>query len=491
MAAAPEPRVSRASVSRQGALLLSGYAAAQALSFARNALIGHWLSKGDFGIAASIALMLQLLETASDLGADRLIVQAADGDDPALAASAHATLVARGVISALLLYLAAGPIVAFFSIAEARWAFEAAALVPLVKGFQHLDPRRFQRRLQNRAQMIVEAGPQAIALAATLPMLTLAPRYDAVLWLALLQAACALVISHLLAERAYALALDRRHLARLVAFGWPIWLSAFPLIAVYQGDRLIIGRLLGMEDLAQFTTAFMVTMVPGLVAAKVGHALLLPLFAGVAGDHARLVGRFRVASETVALAAAIYLAGFLVAGGGVVALAFGPQYAGLDLLVAWLATMWSLRMIQAVPGMALMAAGETQPFLVAGLLRAAALPVAYLAARDGLGLTGVAAAGVAGELASLVYIALRAERAVAGLGRALAVPMLLLTPAGLLAASAAMALPAGAGLGTELAAAGAVSLVIALLAVIGLRELRQLARGLMSSRPLAPRAARP
>jgi hypothetical protein len=69
--------------------------------------------------------------------------------------------------------------------------------------------------------------------------------------------------------------------------------------------------------------------------------------------------------------------------------------------------------------------------------------------------------------------------------------MLLLTPAGLLAASAAMALPAGAGLGTELAAAGAVSLVIALLAVIGLRELRQLARGLMSSRPLAPRAARP
>ncbi|MEW5964825.1 MAG: oligosaccharide flippase family protein [Pseudomonadota bacterium] len=490
MTAALEPSLSRANVARQGVLLLSGYAAAQILSFARNALIGHWLSKGDFGIAASITLVLQLLETVSDLGADRLIVQAGDGDDPRLVASGHSTLVARGGISALLLYLAAGPIVAFFSIPEARWAFEAAALIPLVKGFQHLDPRRFQRRLLNRAQMIVEAGPQAIALAATLPMLTLAPGYDAVLWLAILQAVSALLISQLLAERAYALALDSGHLARLVAFGWPIWLSAFPLIAVYQGDRFIIGRLLGMEGLAAFTTAFMVTMVPGLVAAKVGHALLLPLFAGVAGDHARLVGRFRVASETVATAAAIYLAGFLVAGGGVVALAFGPQYAGLDLLVAWLATMWSLRMIQAVPGMALMATGETRPFLVAGLLRAAALPAAYLAARDGLGLTGVAAAGVAGELASLVYIALRAERAVAGLGRALAVPTLLLTPAGLLAASAAMALPAGAGLGAELAAAGAVSIIIILMALIGLRQTRQLALGLLSSRPAAPRPIR-
>lgn len=471
-------------------MLFSGFAAAQILSFARNAMIGHWLSRGDFGIAASITLVLQLLETASDLGADRLIVQAGDGDDPRLIASAHSTLVARGVISAILLYLAAGPVVGFLAIPEARWAFEAAALVPLVKGFQHLDARRFQRRLENGPQMLVEAGPQAIALAATLPMLNLTPGYDAVLWLAILQAASALLLSHTLAERSYALAIDRQHLARLVAFGWPIWLSAFPLIAVYQGDRFIIGRLLGMEELAAFTTAFMVTMVPGLVAAKVGHALLLPMLASAAGDPARLVGRYRLASELVATVAAMYLAGFLIAGGGVVALAFGPQYRGLDLLVAWLATMWSLRMIQAVPGMALMAMGETRPFLVAGLLRAAALPAAYLAARDGFGLTGVAVAGVAGELASLVYIALRADRAVAGLGRALALPMLLLTPAGLLAAAAAMALPAAAGLGVEIAAAGAVTIVIALMAVIGLPGMRQLVIRLLSSSGTAPRPIR-
>lgn len=65
-------------IARQGTLLFGGFAAAQVFSFARNAIVAHWLSKGDFGIATAILLLLQLLDTLSDLGADRLIVQARD-----------------------------------------------------------------------------------------------------------------------------------------------------------------------------------------------------------------------------------------------------------------------------------------------------------------------------------------------------------------------------------------------------------------------------
>ena len=94
---AAQNQIPPARVARQGALLFSGFALAQAMSFARNAIVAHWLSKGDFGIAAAILLLLQLLETLSDLGADRLIVQARDGEEPRLIATAHATLVLRGV----------------------------------------------------------------------------------------------------------------------------------------------------------------------------------------------------------------------------------------------------------------------------------------------------------------------------------------------------------------------------------------------------------
>ncbi len=239
-------------LANQGALLFAGFATAQGFSFLRNALIGHGLSKGDFGIAAAITLVLQLVETLSDLGTDRLIVQADDGDDEPFVANAHLANIVRGVLTATLLYVAAGPIAGFFGIPGVRWALEIAALVPLVKGFLHLDCRRAQRRLDNRPQLLIEVLPQAAALAATLPLIMSSGGYAVAVWLSLLQAALMVLLSHALAERPYRLACDTAVLHRFVTFGWPIWLSAFPLIAVYQGDRIVIARLGGMEDLAAY-----------------------------------------------------------------------------------------------------------------------------------------------------------------------------------------------------------------------------------------------
>ena len=159
----------RRQLGRQSALLFSGFAIAQMCSFARNAIIGYALSKGDFGVAATITIALQMLETLSDLGADRLLVQSADGDDPRLMAAAHATLVVRGLFTAILLYLSAAYVVQFFDIPKAQLAFELAALVPLIKSFMHLDSRRQQRALQNRNFVLIEVVPQALSLGATLP----------------------------------------------------------------------------------------------------------------------------------------------------------------------------------------------------------------------------------------------------------------------------------------------------------------------------------
>lgn len=428
-------------VAGQGALLFSGFAIAQGCSFARNAFIGYSLSKGDFGIAATITLALQLLETLTDLGAERLIVQAEDGDNPRFMAAAHATLVGRGLLTALVLYFAAGPLARFFGIEEARWAFEISALVPMFRAFIHLDYRRKQRDLDNNSFLILEIAPQVAVLAMTAPALLVANGYAAVVWLSVAQAALAVLTSHLLAERTYEVSLDTAFLQRLIKFGWPIWLSAFPLIAVYQGDRAIVGKLFGMEALAGYTAAFMITMVPGMIVARVGHALMLPLFAETRSQPVEFIHRLKVMCEATAVVASLYAIFFVVAGGCVLPLAFGTKYAGLGTVVAWLGAMWSLRMLQAVPGMALMAQGDTRPLFTAGMLRAMALVLALMAASNGLGLTGVAAAGLAGEVASLVYVCWRLERTRKGLMKICLIRFAFLLPVLVGAGAAHNALP--------------------------------------------------
>ena len=454
----------------QTGLLFGGFALAQGLSFARNAALGHWLSKGDFGIAAAITLMLQTIETLSDLGADRLIVQAADGTDRRLIGNLHTTLLVRGIVTALLLMLAAGPVAGFFHVPDAAPAFAAIALVPLAKGLLNLDYKRRQRELDNRAYIAMEVMPQLAAAIALVPALHLEPSYRAAVWLGLAQALAMVAASHALAERRYEIAFDRARIGRILAFGWPIWLSAFPLVAVYHGDRALVGRMLGMDVLASYSAAFMLTMVPGLVAAKVGNAVMLPLLAGLRGDARRFVSRHRLMLEITTLAAALYAATFIVCGETLLPAVFGKNYQGLGPVCGWLAAMWAVRMVQAVPGMALLAHGITQPFLGAGLVRATGLAGAFYAAVAGAGLEGVAMAGLAAEIASLLYMSWQAGRAAAGTGKDCALTSLLLLPVGLISSALSDLTPSLAGNLIVMLAWTCVLLPIGILALPELRR---------------------
>lgn len=456
----------------QGALLSLGFGGAQALSFARNALLGYWLSKGDFGIAVTIALALQMLETLSDVGVERLVVQADDADGRLLGAG-HAAMTVRGALTSLLLLAFAGPIARFFEVEFARWAFEMAALVPLIKGFMHLEPRQRQRALDNRTFVIVEVAPQALVLSLTVPVLVIAPGYGVAVWLSVLQAVTAVIVSHLVAGKPYRIIPDRTHLQRILAFGWPIWLSAFPLVAVYQGDRMIVAKAAGMEALAGYTAAFMITMVPGLLAGKVAHALLLPLFAEVSDDGRNFRRRFRLTTEVVTIFAAVFVAGFTLAGGRVLPWAFGPNYYGLGAVVGWLALMWGLRMVQAMPGMALMARGETHPLLIAGCLRASALALSLLVAAQGGGMAAIAACGSIGELASLVYIAWRVGKLQKGLTRGYLLRVAFLLPASLFAGGVALVMPFGSGTVASLATALITGATIASVGLLFMPALRR------------------
>lgn len=475
---------SRRRIAGQGILLFSGFGAAQMLSFIRNALIGHALSKGDFGIAAAITILLQTVETLSDLGSDRLIMQARDGAAPRFLAASHLMIAARGALLAAILFIVGPVIASTFGAAHAATAFQIAALVPLIKGFMHLDFRVAQRHFDNRPQLLVDVLPQASALLATWPLLQVTQDYSAVVALACAQAAAATLLSHALANRPYRFAFDREILVRQLQFGWPILASALPLVAVYQGDRMIIAHYAGVEALASYTAAFMVTMVPALIAAKVGHALMLPLFAGSVRRGQSLHSKFRVAAESVVILAALYLAGFIVCGGAILPIVFGSNYAQLGPVVSWLAAMWALRMIQSAPGMALMAYGETKPFLIAGIIRAGALPVVIYAAVHGAPLTTLAAIGCGFEALSLIYIAFRLDALEHGLGTSLAGRAAFIGPAILLALMSANASPAETVF--LVATAAAVIAVLAASAIAVLPSLNALARRAIRNRLPAP-----
>ncbi len=391
-------------IAGQTALLFSGFAVGQACAFMRNAIIAHTISRGDFGIASLILATLQIVETLTDMSADKLIIQADDGATTKVVGTAQSFQLIRAIATAALILATAYPLAVFYRIPEATIAFMAVALAPLMRGLVNLDMRREQRALNNVPYIAFESAPQIIALAATPLALWFAPTYAAVVIIAVVQAGSALIVASLVSRQALLFTWDWDVARRMLAFSWPIWLSAIPLVAVYQGDRILIGRLIGMEAVAGYAAAFLITMVPAAVVVKVGHALLMPLLSEVKADPQAFCARFKLMIATAFVLALGYLAFFQLVGGLLLETVFGPAYSGLHTVVALLALMWAMRLVQAVPGIGLMALGQTRALLTAGIIRAMGLLPAALVLMYGGGLISVAMVAVIAEAASLLFI---------------------------------------------------------------------------------------
>ena len=129
------------------------------------------------GIAAILGIAMSLFEMVSNLAVDRLLVQAEDGDDPVFQATAHAFQVLRGIGIALFLFLLAWPFSRLFDVPHVMWAFQCIALVPLIRGFMHLDPKRLQREFGFGADVATERVPQIVLVLAAWPCLVVRRLY--------------------------------------------------------------------------------------------------------------------------------------------------------------------------------------------------------------------------------------------------------------------------------------------------------------------------
>ena len=86
----------------------------------------------------------------SDVGVEKFMISAPDGNQSSVQGSLHAFLLVRGIIVGAAIFLLADVIAWLFKIPEAAWAYRWLSLVPIIRGFTHLDTYRFQREMVYR-----------------------------------------------------------------------------------------------------------------------------------------------------------------------------------------------------------------------------------------------------------------------------------------------------------------------------------------------------
>lgn len=402
---------------RSALLILSGNAAASLLLLARNLIVARLISVENFGIAATFAIAVSVVEMMSNLGLQQQIIQSNKGADPKFQAALQGFSVLRGVLSGVLLFALATPLAAFLEIPQAAWAYQVIALVPVLNAFKHYDIYRLSRSMRFWPMVLSDGFPALAAVLVVLPFSIWFGDYRIMLFSIIAQSALALATSQLVAERPYRLALDRRVWADGLSFGWPLLLNGALLFVVFQGDKLIIGRELGMASLAIFAMGFTLTLAPTLVMAKSSQNFFLPQLSALNRQNPPTPEAFdalaRTAIQVGTINGVLLVLAIMLIGAPIVTLLLGVKYVALLPLLIWLAILQAFRVFKSGSTVVALARRQTTNAMIANLIRLVTLPIAWLALTKGADILAVLMIGILGEMAgfaiSLILVGWRTK----------------------------------------------------------------------------------
>jgi O-antigen/teichoic acid export membrane protein len=196
------------------------------------------------------------------------------------------------------------------------------------------------------------------------------------------------------------LGLDRPALRDILVYGWPLLLNGIVIFLSTQGDRIVVGALAGMRDLAGYAAMAAVTGSAAVLFNRICTNLLLPLLSEARDDPGLYVARARTTAAGTFLAVSLFLFPIATLGGPLVFLLFGDGYYTSPLLAAFLTVVASSVVVRSWCNANLLSLGGTRDILMANILRAGGLALAFAALRAGYGIVGVAAGICAGDVAA-------------------------------------------------------------------------------------------
>lgn len=361
-------------------LLLSGNAAAALFTLVRNLLLARLISVENYGIAATLGVTLAIVEMASALGLHQQIVQAKDGDDPRFQAVLQGFQLLRGTVSALALFLLAWPIAAFLGVPELAWAYQVLAVMPLLYALVHFDIHRMQRHAIYSPLILTAVIPAALSCAAIWPLVLLFGDWRAMLAVMILQSLVGVIVAHILAERRYAIAFDLPVMRRALRFGLPILGDAVLIFVLFNGEKIIVGRELGMAALGIFAMGVTLTMAPAMIIGRTLQNTFLARLSQIraeAGPDDRYQALVHAACEVTMIFAIFLGLGTMFLGEVFVHLVLGAKYAPLVPILVQLSILQGLLLLKGGPSVAALSAGQTENALAASIPRVLLLPVAW------------------------------------------------------------------------------------------------------------------
>ncbi len=392
-----------ATLVKSGLQVALGQIGQQGLLLIRSIFVARLLPEQQFGIASTFMTVIAALDAMTEIGIEIYIVSNKDQDSIELQRTLHTMMILRGLVSALGIYLLAHPVAQLFGVPDSAWAYQWLAIVPLIRGFTHLDYKRFERSFRFWPGIIIIFLATLVnaIISVAVAWRTGSPIAIVIGYVA--QMFVMLVGTHFTAERAYGLSFVGPRVKEIASFGSPLILNGMLIYVLSQGDRIIIGSMLGLRALENFAVVAILSAGITILVMRVTDAIYLPLLSDAKVGTPEYLKRFEASGAFTALTAIATLMFFGMLGFSFVKLTFGDKFSPTPLLVTLMGIQVALRLMRTWPQRAFLANSQTSILFYSNLIAVTGLAFAYYGAKYGYGIEGVAAGIAFAELVAVLH----------------------------------------------------------------------------------------
>lgn len=457
------------------AWVVAGMGCANLVRLAGNVALARLLFPEAFGVMALANVFMQGLLLFSDVGTGASIVRDRRGDDPAFLDTAWTLHLLRGLTICLLTVALASPVASFYGRSDplARdlaYYLPVLGLSALIDGAASTRLHRYGRHLRSRQLTLLELHNQVVSTIVMVVAAWVYPSVWALVLGAVVRSALRTCLSHLVLEGPpNHLRLEPEAVRTLFRFGRWVLLSTILCFLAGQTDRLVLGRLLSLEELGIYGIALALSGMPAAVLSRLGSRVLFPALSRIGDDAAQLAEARRGRVVFLCLGA-LFLAALVPNGPMVVDVLYDHRYQKAGWLLQLLLLGSWFQVLEGSNSAVLLARGDSRAVAAGNAVKLVAVLVLLPLGFASFGLRGAVLGLVVADVARYAVSAWLVTRAgVRVLGPDVGMTLALLVACAVGAALGARATAAGWSAWAVLPLGASGALVIA---AVSLRSLR-------------------
>jgi O-antigen/teichoic acid export membrane protein len=396
----------RATLLRGSAFEMLGYGLSQVVRLGSNLVLSRLLLPEAFGMAALVNMLNQGLIMLSDVGLPTVIVQSERGDDIRFLNTAFTWQAARATALWCAASLCAIPMALFYNEPELKHLIPFGALSVLILGLRSTGYYTMRRRLNLAPLMVIEIASQVAAVAVMIAWASVNPSVWALIMGAIMSSVVAVIGSHLL-KVGYRnrFAWDKESAKSMFDFGKWVAGSSVLTFASQQGDRLLLGRFLGVSTLGIYSNAVFLSGALGEAITRITHGVLFPAYSRVQAEGIerlrQLFYRTRLVVDALVLPA---LGGLSALGPVVVHILYPAKYWDAGWMLRVLAARVAFSSLISPYQFCLFAVGDSRYGFFLNLARTIALVVGVIVGYARYGVVGLVWGVALSEVPALLVV---------------------------------------------------------------------------------------